>query len=260
VELIQVYDAGYYSDVEDKAVTSARTVLPWLLDLLRPRSIVDVGCGTGAWLATSMELGVQDCLGLDGPWVPREDLRFPEDLFRLVDLGRPLHEGRTFDLAICLEVAEHLPAAAAETIVASLAELAPVILFSASVPGQRGDHHVNEQWPPYWAQRFASRGLDAFDIVRPRFWQEPAVAWWYAQNVVLYVAREAQLPDHVRAELGRPGEPPSLVHPGMLAAIEQYFARQLDTATGVRQASRNVVRGVIRRVRRDHGARDSSAR
>ncbi|MGI8622978.1 MAG: methyltransferase domain-containing protein [Solirubrobacteraceae bacterium] len=224
------YTADYYEAVARKAATSARAILPWMLELAAPGSVIDVGCGTGAWLSVCRELGVEDVRGYDGGWVPLDDLRFPHERFVCVDLAGPAAESARADLAICLEVAEHLPAEAADHLIARLAGHASCVLFSASVPGQRGDHHVNEQWPAYWAERFARHGLHACDIVRPRFWEDPQVAWWYAQNAILYVGDDARLPDHAADQLAptRTTVPRSLVHPGMLAAVEAACVEEIE--------------------------------
>jgi hypothetical protein len=87
---------------------------------------------------------------------------------------------------LCLEVAEHLPADSAPTLIDSLVSLGPVILFSAAIPFQGGTHHVNEQWPEYWARHFSPR--DIMRTVRRRFGVHD-VEWYYAQNILLYVER-----------------------------------------------------------------------
>src|SRR5205085_11975533 len=110
------------------------------------------------------------------------------DRFRAIDLREPFELPRTFDLAVSLEVAEHLPASSASAFVESLTRLAPAVLFSAAVPHQGGWNHLNEQWPQYWAEIFARHGFFPVDCLRERFWDRPNVRWWYAQNMVLYLA------------------------------------------------------------------------
>jgi SAM-dependent methyltransferase len=166
---------------------SAKEVVPIVMDLVHPKSVVDVGCGVGTWLSVFAENGVKDILGVDGDWVDKGLLHIPQDSFSCKDLSRPLYVGRQFDLVVSLEVAEHLPNSSAETFVNSLTGLGPVILFSAAIPLQRGVNHVNEQWPDYWAKLFNNRGYVVVDAVRARIWQNERVDCWYAQNILMFV-------------------------------------------------------------------------
>jgi SAM-dependent methyltransferase len=230
------YDRTYYADLSAGSDPSAQTIAPWIQALLIPRSVVDVGCGVGSWLRAFMDLGVEDVVGLDGDWVPQSELRIPRDRFRTVDLRVPPPPERRFELAMCLEVAEHLPQSAARGLVEVLVGLAPVVLFSAAAPGQRGHDHFNEQWPDYWASRFDDHRYAAFDVVRPRFWNDPSVKWWYPQNALLYAERGSEVGRRIELEMGPPLEeaPPSLVHPGMLAAIEKLHAAELESRRSLR--------------------------
>jgi SAM-dependent methyltransferase len=186
--------------------------VPLLLRLLSPSSVVDVGCGTGTWLGEFRRQGVSEIRGLDGDWVDRSDLRIPEEHFQLADLTQPPRLERTFDLVVSLEVAEHLPPEAADDFVALLAGLGPAIAFSAAIPGQGGTGHVNEQWPAYWSRRFAEHGFLAVDAIRPEIWMDEQVAWWFRQNLVLYVG-EDRLGDYPSLPSTTTGELLPLVHP-----------------------------------------------
>jgi hypothetical protein len=84
---------------------------------------------------------------VDGAYVQPALLAIPQEQFLAHDLTLPLHAGRTFDLALSLELAEHLPPECAGVLVDSLARLAPAVVFSAAVPFQGGVGHVNERWP-----------------------------------------------------------------------------------------------------------------
>jgi SAM-dependent methyltransferase len=151
--------------------------------------VIDVGCGVGAWLAVFREHGVGDVWGVDGAYVARSGLEIPPERFLTADLCEPLSIVERFDLAVCLEVAEHLPEDCAQTLVDSLVRLAPVILFSAAIPFQRGELHLNEQWPDYWSERFRSRAYEAVDCLRDLIWHNERVEPWYAQNVLLFASR-----------------------------------------------------------------------
>ena len=190
------YDRLFFDYVDQGAIRSARIVVAVLAPLLRPGSVLDVGCGRGGWLRVwQVATGAEIC-GVDGAHVDRTTLHIPPEAFRIADLAHRFDLGRRFDLAQCLEVGEHLPAAAAETLVDSLAAHADVILFGAAVPGQGGTQHVNEQPLEYWRDRFFARGYTAFDGLRPRIAADTGVEPWYRFNPLLY-ANAALLRDAV---------------------------------------------------------------
>ena len=238
------YSASYYASIRDGSLQSARVVLARALEFITPTSVVDVGCGIGTWLRALEERGVPRLLGVDGDYVDRSQLLIPQERFRPADLQLPLQLGERFDLAITMEVAEHLDEGAADTFVASLVALAPVVLFSAAIPQQGGQHHVNEQWPSYWAEKFARWGYEAFDCIRPAVWDRPDVMWWYKQNALLFVSRETLAADPSLAQrLERySGRPASLVHP------EKYF--EMITAASRPKGFRWLLREIAAEARR----------
>lgn len=183
------YSDEFYAALRGGALRSARVILPLVIDLVQPSRVVDVGCGTGTWLAALIELGITDVLGVDGGAASPASLEIPAERFLARDLREPLAIGRGYDLALSLEVGEHLPPECASAYVGSLAALAPAVLFSAAIPDQGGTGHVNEQWPEYWAELFAAHGFLPVDCLRRRIWRHPDVEWWYAQNVLIYAER-----------------------------------------------------------------------
>src|SRR3954468_2995144 len=166
---------------------AAKRILGIVFEYLAPRSVLDVGCGLGTWLSVARELGAQDIQGIDGPWLDETLLEIEPTLVQRCDLEQEIRLERRFDLTICLEVAEHLSPAAADLHVDSLTRHADAVLFSAAIPYQGGHHHVNEQFPDYWAKKFAARGYRALDIVRPHVWSDRTVLAWLRQNLLLYV-------------------------------------------------------------------------
>jgi SAM-dependent methyltransferase len=181
------YSPGFFQKYQDGSVRSARVVVPILLDLFGPRSVLDVGCGIGTWLSVFADHGLDDLVGLDGPYVDRSMLRMAPDRFRQINLIEPVRLDRRFDLVMSVEVAEHLPATAADTFVESLTRHGSIVAFSAAVPFQGGTHHINEQWQSYWVERFRRAGYTCFDVLRPLLWDDLAVNFWYAQNMMLFV-------------------------------------------------------------------------
>src|SRR5918996_1853237 len=83
---------------------------------------VNIGCGDRHLASLCRDIGLSDIQGLDGEWVLTDDLCIAPHQFRRTDLTKPVTPDRKYDLAICLEVAEHLPASSASTLVDSLTQ------------------------------------------------------------------------------------------------------------------------------------------
>lgn len=228
------YNREFFETRQDLARQSAERATAWLMELLAPRSVIDVGCGTAGWLAAFRRRGVSEILGLDGDWVPRDQLEIPTNEFRVANLDGSLQIKRQFDLAICLEVAEHISAAAGDALIRSLSGAAPVVLFSAAIPDQGGTGHINEQWPAYWIERFAQEGMIVVDCFRPRFWNDEGMAWWYAQNAFLFVKSDAsEWVAKLRAQeaMGSMGGR-ALVHPRMLEGMRAKLGNPMNHSLG----------------------------
>jgi hypothetical protein len=202
-----IYTPDYYeTNVDQAALASARQVVPFLIEQLAARSMLELGAGSGTWSRAALDSGISDVLAVDGPWTRPEALRLPPASFVFHDLSEPFHAHRQFDLALCLEVGEHLKLTTADTLIDSLARHSSIIVFGAAMPFQGGSHHVNEQWPSFWRERFEERGYSAIDAIRPIFWNNPEVAYYYKQNTFIYVqaARHPALVDRLQA-LARDG-------------------------------------------------------
>jgi SAM-dependent methyltransferase len=210
-----LYNDDFFELIEAGSLRSARRVIPEVLRLTQAKSVVDFGCGVGTWLAAVQECGIEDVVGIDGTYVSRERLKIPASCYDPQDLTQRVQVARRFDLAVCLEVAEHLPESRADSLIEDIARTTDAVLFSAAIPGQFGTGHINEQWPDYWAQRFLKHGFFALDTLRERFWSDPSVETHYKQNSILYLRGE-------RYELFRGdrcavqnGEVRRLIHPNL---------------------------------------------
>lgn len=181
-----VYSSDFYDYIDSGSRASARTVASLLIEQLEIGSLLDVGSGHGAWGAEWLKAGVEDVIAVDGHYVDVAQLAIPVSTFVSHDLSQPLELKRRFDLVQSLEVAEHLLEEHADIFVDSLVRHGDVILFSAAVPHQGGEHHVNEQPPEYWRRRFAARGYKVFDWVRPRVAMNRDVKAWYRFNTFIY--------------------------------------------------------------------------
>ncbi len=188
--MAESYGSAFFNDQAGGSIQSARQIIPLILETFEVRSVVDFGCGVGTWLKVFCECGVSDCLGLDGDYVDLEALLIPRSMFLPTDLRQRVDLNQTYDLACSLEVAEHLPASAADDFVASLTRAAPVVLFSAAIPNQGGTSHVNEQWQSYWVEKFGAHDYVPFDLVRPAVLGRDDVEWWYQQNTIVFCRKD----------------------------------------------------------------------
>jgi SAM-dependent methyltransferase len=226
------YNQAFF-EAQKVGFQSSRLIVERLLKLLPVASVLDVGCGIGVWATSFREQGVIDYIGLDGKYIDLSQLQFEADRFIPHDLTVPFRLARAFDLAICLEVAEHLPGQCAGHLVESLCRHAPAVLFSAAVPGQGGVNHVNEQWPDYWIALFRENGYVAVDCIRPCIWGIEDIDTVYRQNILLFLREKhaslellAALPSFYGA---------SLVHPNMWTAHINAATWRLITRLFVRR-------------------------
>jgi SAM-dependent methyltransferase len=180
------YDAEFFDYISEGSSRSAGRIVPLLMEMIRPRSVLDVGCGAGAWLREWSGHDLDDWAGVDGDYVDADKLLIPAAHFHRHDLSRPFGLGRKFDLVYSFEVAEHIAAAHADQFVQSLTEHGDLIAFSAATPGQGGEFHVNEQPYDYWRAKFLARGYQCFDALRPLIIGDGEIEPWYRYNILLF--------------------------------------------------------------------------
>jgi SAM-dependent methyltransferase len=206
------------------------------MDLIQTKTVIDVGCGVGTWLAEFKSAGA-DVLGVDGEWAKASGLRIPKSSFVAADLVHCALDKKiegvdtTFSLCISLEVAEHLPPECADGFVSLLTKLSDIVLFSAAIPHQGGTHHVNEQWSTYWVEKFKKHGYVASDVIRALLWGNDNIQAWYRQNMLLFM-RESVFAtlyrDKIKHLMESCGdEVLSKVHPDFyLMSVEYYHSNE----------------------------------
>ncbi len=185
-KLSTYYGEEFYGKINNHSHESAKCAIPLIMDLLSPKSVIDIGCGPGDWLSVFAKYGVE-VFGVDGPHIKPEQLLIPPRCFAHHNLEFPYSTDQRYCLAMSLEVGEHLPDRVSRDFVASLTKLATAVIFSAALPGQGGVNHINEQWPWYWQALFKQFGYVRLDPFRHRIWHNPQVAFYYQQNLFLFV-------------------------------------------------------------------------
>ncbi|MEO1255652.1 MAG: class I SAM-dependent methyltransferase, partial [Bacteroidota bacterium] len=181
------YGKSFYGDADNRK-RNAYTVFSTVFEILKPKSLVDVGCGLGHWLHVAKEeFGIEKILGIDGNYVKKENFLIPWENFLRHNLEHDLEVNDRFEMCMSIETGEHLPPEKASLFAKTLTSLADVVLFSAAAPYQKGVHHLNENTPSYWAGKFAEQNFLCFDILRDMLWEIEGINCIYPQNLLLFV-------------------------------------------------------------------------
>ncbi len=183
-----VYNNDFYSNQKNGSLLSAEVVVPIILEYFPDtKSVIDFGCGVGTWLSVFNQNGIEIIHGLDGEYVLKNELLIENNNFQPSDLKNEIKLENKYDIALSLEVAEHIPEDRAETFVDNLVNSSNIIVFSAAIPGQGGDDHINEQWQSYWISKFEKRGFTLKGDLKDKIWNNDNVEFWYAQNINIFI-------------------------------------------------------------------------
>ncbi len=164
----------------------AKIITKIICELFNPKSVIDIGCGLGNFLAEFEHVGISEIKGVEGPWIKNSNVKISRDKILIHDLNQTLNLNQNFDVAICLEVAEHLDKKSSDNIVSTLINCSDLIVFSAAIPNQGGQNHVNEQWLSFWIEQFEKHNYFPHDIIRSKIWKNEEVYWWYKQNIIVF--------------------------------------------------------------------------
>jgi SAM-dependent methyltransferase len=221
-----MYPQIFYKKNAAYTANSAKEIVPHIIKLIKPKSVLDVGCAYGVWLNEFYKNGVKDVYGIDNFSPENKYLLITQDKYLQKDLNKSFDLKKSFDLVICLEVAEHLPKKSALKLIKSLVKHSNIIIFSAAIPFQGGYKHLNEQWPEYWVKIFQKQNFIVIDCLRKTFWNNLNVDYWYSQNILLFVKKD-QINKYpiLLNELKNTGNGPlSLVHP----KLYMYWGNSLE--------------------------------
>ncbi|MGK7876185.1 MAG: class I SAM-dependent methyltransferase [Xenococcaceae cyanobacterium] len=159
-----------------------------MITLLKPHTAIDLGCGMGMYLRALKSHGVQ-LIGFDASLHAVQNVD-PEVPVFVVDLTKPFRSNQQWDIAICFEVAEHLPKSCASILVDTLCSLSKTILFTAAGPDQPGIDHINLQPKSFWIDLYQRNGFILDEKLTQQFLDHLVsidVPDWFCRNFSIFV-------------------------------------------------------------------------
>lgn len=212
-----MYNVSYYKKHETGSYQSAMQILKYINSFINFNSVIDFGCGMGTWCKALLNLGIEDFLGIDKHRYDSAYMLIPTEKYMQFDLRKPLELARQVDMAISVEVAEHIDPEYSDIFIKNLCSCSDIVLFSAAISHQGGTGHINEQYCTYWETLFKKYNYKAIDCIRPYFWNNDQIEIWYRNNCVLYIAQHTY--EKISARIPQITYPLDIIHPSMLNRI-----------------------------------------
>jgi len=184
-----IYDRRFFKNTIALESSSAKAVVNILIKHFHPKSVIDIGCGPGIYLKEFASKSVK-VIGYDGSPAAKKESGVAKKI-KIHDLCQPLPLKKQFDLCLCFEVAEHLPASCAPTLINTLTKASPLIVFTAATPGQgpRSIGHINEQPQAYWIKKFRAKNFQLNRKLTAKIRKEmkaKKVVWWITKNLMIF--------------------------------------------------------------------------
>jgi len=184
-----IYNNRFFKNTIKLEQSTAKITAKILIKHFHPKSVIDIGCGAGVYLKEFQRQRII-ILGYDGSLAAKKNSLVGQKI-KLHDLCQPLKLRQRFDLCLCLEVAEHLPAKCANTLIKTLCHLANTIIFTAATPGQGpiSIGHINEQLHQYWIKKFKEQDFNLNKTLTKKIKQEmkkQQVIWWLSKNLMIF--------------------------------------------------------------------------
>ena len=183
------YEDNFFANEDHLALKSAKIIVPYILKHIKLKSVLDVGCGSGSWLYVFQKYGIKKICGLDSHREYKY-IRISRDYFKYQNLENRIEIKEKFDLAVSLEVAEHISRSQSQRFVDDLCRGSNIIIFSAATPGQGGENHINENNLDYWRNLFKNNDYYPYDVLRKTFNSNYSIAPWYRFNTLIYANKE----------------------------------------------------------------------
>lgn len=151
-----MYNKRYFQTIEQAEKVQAESLADILIEMYDPKSVGDVGCATGLYLVPFLTRGVV-AVGWDSADYAVDQKLVPG--VEKADITETM-VGINVDLAICLEVLEHIDNDLCGGVIQNLVNMSELIIFSAAQPGQKGTGHINCKPKKHWETLFNIRGYN----------------------------------------------------------------------------------------------------
>lgn len=182
-------------DISDEK-EQAKHLSEILGEMYSPKNVIDIGCNEGLYLE-----GFSGCkvLGIDFDAHSLAKATVP--VIRL-DITKPLDLPR-YDLAICLEVLEHIPSEDSDAVLDNICRASDTIVFTAAQPGAGGVGHINCQPKDHWRARFKDRGYEEAtketEYITQHLKEKSGIMGWLLDN--LMILRKSGIPSKFKEKL-----------------------------------------------------------
>lgn len=173
-----------YTTIDNEEKPQADNIAKWIR-ARQPDLVYDIGCGPGTYVESLLNLGV-NAHGFDidervdgKPYLSQFD--FTKNSV-----------GPACDLAICLEVAEHIDEKYADTFVKNVVSTINsdgILIWTAAVPGQGGIGHINCQPKEYWETKFLDLGMTRCPDLEQDLIvsvQQSVFMGWFVNNLIVF--------------------------------------------------------------------------
>ena len=185
----KIYNEHFFKRTKRMEMPSAQAVAHILIKHFHPKSIIDIGCGVGIYLK-EFENNNVDIIGFDSAAAALNGSLVGNKI-KLHDLCKPLTLNKSFDLCLCIEVAEHLKPECGDILLETLTGLSQNIVFTAATPGQGSEEigHINEQSHEFWINAFEQMGFaldkESTENIKKEM-EDNSVVWWITKNLMIF--------------------------------------------------------------------------
>lgn len=187
-DLETIYDDKFYQFSKEEVTKFVPNFVDVVCTHLNPQSVIDIGCGMGLYVK-EFNLREIKVVGYDGSPHALKNSVAKNGLVKQHDLRKTFVPDESYDLAICIEVAEHIPTDLSDNLLDTLTNSSNVILFTAAQKGQGGTDHINEQTPQFWLDKFLKRNF-VFDksLTHKLVWEMKSkeIPWWIYDNLMIF--------------------------------------------------------------------------